>query len=85
MQRSVPEVAEATKGLEREPLGYGAERVRSGKGGSEGLRGREWNEARRNARSTLAPRDVVIVGFGGERSGARNPTSIRKCAATFCQ
>ena len=34
VQRSVPEVAEATKGLEREPLGYGAERVRSGKGGS---------------------------------------------------
>ena len=39
MQRSVPEVAEATEAmewLEREPLGYGAEPVRSHWGGSRG-------------------------------------------------
>ena len=37
VQRSVPEVAEATEAmewLEREPLGYGAEPVRSSEGGS---------------------------------------------------
>ncbi|MDD3945711.1 MAG: hypothetical protein PHS38_13515 [Bacteroidales bacterium] len=39
MQRSVPEVAEATEvmeWLEREPLGYGAEAVRFHWGGSTG-------------------------------------------------
>ena len=49
--RSIPEVAEVTQWLERSPLGYGAEPVRSGKGGTEGLRGREWNGAKRNTRA----------------------------------
>ena len=45
MQRSVPEVAEATEAmewLEREPLGYGAEQYRLYKCGIRGLAS-EWH------------------------------------------
>jgi len=33
---------------------------------------------KQNARSTLAPGSLAIVGFGGKRSGARNPTIAQK-------